>query len=66
MTKIDFEFETEYGIFRDAIMLPEDHQYTEQEIKVMQENRLNNWLLTIKTFSNAESPAIDGEVVDNG
>ena len=33
MIKIDFEFETEHGVFRDALHLPDNHSFTEEEIE---------------------------------
>lgn len=45
MIKIDFEFETEkYGVYRDALYLPEDHQHTDEELEAMKQERFNNWL----------------------
>ena len=44
MIKIDFEFETKYGVFRDALYLPEDHSFTEDQLQEMKISRLNNWL----------------------
>ena len=32
--KIDFFFETQYGKFADAIILPDDHTFSEAEIEV--------------------------------
>ena len=46
--KIDFEFETSYGIFRDALYLPDDHELTEGQITAMQVERLNNWLYFVE------------------
>ena len=31
MVKIDFEFDTPHGVFRDALHLPDDHAFTEDE-----------------------------------
>lgn len=45
--KIDFEFETQYGTFRDALYL--EKEYTEQEIEAMKQQRLSNWLALIET-----------------
>lgn len=42
--KIDFEFDTQYGIFRDALYLPDNHQLTSDQINAMQLERVNNWL----------------------
>jgi hypothetical protein len=47
--KIDFEFQTEYGLFRDALHLADDHTFTDEEIQAMKQERVNNWILTITT-----------------
>lgn len=47
MVKIDFEFTTQYGVFRDALYLPDDHTYTDAEIQGMQQERLDNWIAVI-------------------
>lgn len=47
MIKIDFQFETEYGVFSDALHLPDDNTYTEAEIQAMKEERFNNWLALV-------------------
>lgn len=46
--KIDFEFQTPYGVFRDALHLPDDHGYTQEQIAEMQAERLNNWLFVVE------------------
>ena len=48
MIKIDFEFETKYGKFRDALYLAEDHGFTEEQIAAMKQERLNNWLFAVE------------------
>lgn len=47
MVKIDFEFDTPYGVFRDALHLPEDHVYTDAEIQAMKEQRRDNWIAIV-------------------
>ena len=47
MIKIDFEFDTQFGVFRDALHLPEDHGMTDDQIQAMKEQRLNNWLAIV-------------------
>ncbi len=42
--KIDFEFETKHGKYRDALHLPDDHTFTEVEIQAMKQQRLDNWI----------------------
>ena len=55
MVKIDFEFDTQYGKYRDAIYLPEDHAFTNDEINVIKQQRVDNWISFI------ENPPIPGE-----
>ena len=43
MIKIDFEFDSSYGVFRDALHLPEDHTFTDTEIEAMKQQRYDNW-----------------------
>ena len=45
--KIDFSFDTQYGMFSDAIVLPDDHTLTDDEIEAMKQQQLNNWLAII-------------------
>lgn len=47
MVKIDFEFDSPYGVFRDALHLPDDHGMTEDEIQAMKQQRLDNWLAIV-------------------
>ena len=45
--KIDFSFETQYGKFADAIVLPDDHTFSEAEIEAMKQQRLDNWIAVV-------------------
>lgn len=47
MIKIDFEFDTPHGVFRDALHLPDDHGFTEAEIEAMKEQRRDNWIAVV-------------------
>ena len=47
MVVIEFEFTTQYGVFRDAIHLADNHDLTEQEIMLMQQERLDNWIAIV-------------------
>ena len=40
--KIDFEFDTAHGKFRDALHLPDNHGLSDAEIEAMKEQRRNN------------------------
>lgn len=43
MIQITYEFESDYGTFRDAIYLPDDHTFTDSEIEAMKYERFNRW-----------------------
>lgn len=45
--KIDFEFDTPHGIFRDALHLPDDHTMTNQEIEAIKQQRVNDWIAIV-------------------
>ena len=49
MIKIDFSFDTEHGVFKDAISLPDDHTLTESEIEEMKQQRVDAWISIITT-----------------
>lgn len=55
MQKVDFEFETKYGKFVDAIWYPEDAPMSDAELEAEKQLRLTNWLALI------ENPAPLGE-----
>ena len=63
MIKIDFEFDTPHGVFRDALHLPNDHAFTEDEIQAMKEQRRDNWI-AIVTASPVEEPAPEYVEID--
>ena len=53
--KIIFEFETPYGVFRDALHLPEDHGLSQEQIAALQQERLDNWLFAVENPPEAVS-----------
>jgi len=57
MIKIDFEFDSPYGVFRDALHLPDDHGLSEAQIDALKQERLDNWLAIL---SMPQEP-VDGE-----
>ena len=56
MIKIDFEFDTPHGIFRDALHLPEDHSFSEADIQALKEQRRDNWIAVV-TAPPVEEPS---------
>ena len=67
MIKIDFEFDTPHGLFRDALHLPEDHAFSEADIQAMKEERRDNWIAVV-TAPPVEAPpstvTLDGVVYE--
>jgi hypothetical protein len=59
MIKIDFEFETKYGKFRDALYLPEDQGLNQEQIALMQQQRLDNWLFAVENPPEPESETVE-------
>lgn len=49
MIKIDFEFQTPYALFRDALYLPDDHEYTQVEIDAIKQQRLDKWIAMVSS-----------------
>ena len=52
--KIDFEFTTPHGVFRDALVLPDDHQFTGEEIQLMKEKHVDDWIAAITAVPEGE------------
>jgi hypothetical protein len=53
--KIDFEYTTDYGVFRDAITLPDDHSYTDDELEAMKVSRRDKWIAVVTAPSEDNS-----------
>jgi len=58
MIKIDFEFQTQYGVYRDALHLDDNHSFTEQDIEAMKQERVDNWIAIIESPPTQESVEI--------
>lgn len=54
MIKIEFEFQTNYGVFRDALYLHEDHGMTDEQIEAMKVQRRDNWIAIVSAPNNEE------------
>ena len=61
MLKIDFQFQTPYGKFADALYLPEDHAYSDAEIEAMKEQRRDNWIAVITAPPVEDAPLVAEE-----
>jgi hypothetical protein len=61
ITKIDFEYETPYGKYSDALIFEEGQPVpSPEEIEVLKLERLNNWIILITT----PEPPVDEEVIE--
>ena len=51
MVKIDFSFETKYGVFSDALNLSDEEaaSLTAEDIEALKQERLANWVAIIET-----------------
>lgn len=47
MVKIEFELGEEPNLFKDAIVLTDNHSLTEADIEELKKSRYNNWLAVI-------------------
>jgi hypothetical protein len=45
--KIDFSFSSQYGTFSDALVLEDNHAFTDAEIEAMKQQRFDNWIAVI-------------------
>lgn len=61
--KIDFEFQTPHGLFRDALHLPDDHGLSDEQIEAMKQERVDNWIAGV-TAPLADAPEPDFIEVD--
>jgi hypothetical protein len=60
MNKIDFEFQTHYGIYRDALYLPDEYSYTQEQISEIKSERLRSWIQSV------ENPTVLNYITVNG
>lgn len=58
--KIDFEFTTKYGKYRDALYLPDDHSFSQEQTDAMKQERLDRWIFTIENPYEPETVVLDG------
>jgi len=45
--KIIFEAQTEHGLFRDALHLPDNHKLSGAQIEAMKQQRVDNWIAAV-------------------
>jgi hypothetical protein len=60
MIKIDFEFDSNYGVFRDALHLPDDHGLSDAEISAMKQQRFDNWIAIVNAPPSEVVEVVDG------
>jgi hypothetical protein len=55
MVKIEFEFDSEYGTFRDCIVLPDNHNMSEAQIDAIKQQRFDAWLESVQPVEEEEA-----------
>jgi hypothetical protein len=55
MVKIDFEFDSQFGVFRDALHLPDNHGLSDDDIQARKQQRFDNWIALV-TAPPVETP----------
>lgn len=58
MNSINFSFETEFGLFSDAIVLSDEEMatITQEQVDAMKQTRLDNWLAVVNAPAVEEVP----------
>jgi hypothetical protein len=58
MNSINFSFETEFGVFSDAIVLSDEEMatITQEQVDAIKQTRLNNWLAVVNSPVVEEAP----------
>jgi hypothetical protein len=56
--KIDFEYTTVHGKFRDALHLPDDHGLSDAEIEDIKVQRRDNWIAVVT------APSVEPDTVE--
>lgn len=62
--KIDFEFDTQYGVFRDALYFPDDQVPDDATIEAMKIARRDSWVSFIENPPPNPNPIPDEEIVE--
>ena len=61
MIKIDFEFDSEFGKYRDAIVLEDGHGLSDEQINEMKQQRLAAWTAAIVAAMQESEEEVEGE-----
>ena len=58
MNSINFSFETEFGVFSDAIVLSDEEMatITQEQVDAIKQTRLDNWLAIVNSPAVEEAP----------
>ena len=59
--QIRFEQQTKYGIFKDALNIPDDHSFTDEEIEIMKQERVDRWIYNIENIEPITDIIKEGE-----
>lgn len=60
MVKVDFQFDTNFGLFADCLVFEDDAVPSLQEIEAMKHERLNAWMAFVSAPPAPDTVTIDG------
>lgn len=59
MITIPIEFDSEFGTFRDALVLPDDHGMSDAQIAAIKQARFDQWLSYIVAAADDDTQEIN-------
>ena len=62
MIKIDFEINRDGNTFRDAIVLENNHNLTDEQIEEIKEKRFQDYLIAIQPQEEEQEESNEGEI----
>ena len=66
MIQINFTKVTPDGVtYSDALYLPHDHTYTEEDIEAMKQKRYDDWYTFLTTPREATEEELENNLIDN-
>lgn len=60
--QIRFEFQTKYGVYRDALNLDDNHTFTDSELDSMKQARVDRWIYNIENPVVSDATIVPEEI----
>ncbi len=62
--QIRFESNTKYGLYKDALNLDDNHNFSDDEIETMKQQRISRWIFNLENPPVSVEPIVDTTVVE--